>query len=290
TGEPAEVAEPAAAAPVAETEERVFADDEPAEPAATEAPSAAAEPAPPARTTAPPVRRAEPEPGLVDRVVDILTSFWGILGGVLLVVLGLLVWLAKRAAGRADDETTGVWDALDADEEIDSETRASTERLRALARDDDSAIVVVEQQRAGAARPAAAAPVDTTAETGTMPSLEDTFSSETAVNLDQSDPLAEADFHMAYGLYDQAADLINGALAVEPERTDLMAKLCEIYFVWGNRDAFVDAASRLHDQLGGETTPEWDKIVIMGRQIAAEHRLVSGASAAGATQGVDLTR
>ena len=289
TGEPAEVAEPAAAAPVAETEERVFADDEPAEPAATEAPSAAAEPAPPARTTAPPVRRAEPEPGLVDRVVDILTSFWGILGGVLLVVLGLLVWLAKRAAGRADDETTGVWDALDADEEIDSETRASTERLRALARDDDSAIVVVEQERAGAARPAAAAPVDTTAETGTMPSLEDTFSSETAVNLDQSDPLAEADFHMAYGLYDQAADLINGALAVEPERTDLMAKLCEIYFVWGNRDAFVDAASRLHDQLGGETTPEWDKIVIMGRQIAAEHRLFSGASAAGATQAVDLT-
>ena len=26
--------------------------------------------------------------------------------------------------------------------------------------------------------------------------------------LEQGDPLAEADFHMAYGLYDQAADLV----------------------------------------------------------------------------------
>ncbi|HEY6824382.1 MAG TPA: FimV/HubP family polar landmark protein, partial [Steroidobacteraceae bacterium] len=34
---------------------------------------------------------------------------------------------------------------------------------------------------------------------------DETISSETAINLDQGDPLAEADFHMAYGLYDQAA-------------------------------------------------------------------------------------
>ena len=51
---------------------------------------------------------------------------------------------------------------------------------------------------------------------GAFGSLEDTFSSETAVNLDQTDPIAEADFHMAYGLYDQAADLINGALETDP--------------------------------------------------------------------------
>ena len=54
---------------------------------------------------------------------------------------------------------------------------------------------------------------------GEFGSLEDTFSSETAVNLDQTDPIAEADFHMAYGLYDQAADLINGALESQPDDT-----------------------------------------------------------------------
>src|SRR5690606_38650652 len=71
---------------------------------------------------------------------------------------------------------------------------------------------------------------------------------------------------------------------------DLMAKLCEIYFVWGNRDSFIEASTRLHDQLGGESTPDWDKIVIMGQQIAGDHKLFSGKSAAGAAnRAVDLS-
>jgi len=126
-------------------------------------------------------------------------------------------------------------------------------------------------------------------ETGQFGSLEDTFSSETAINLDQSDPVAEADFHMAYGLYDQAADLINGALQIEPDRQDLLTKLCEIYFVWGNRDAFVDAAQRLNGAVGDGESADWDKIVIMGQQIAADHELFAGAGVAGATKAVDLS-
>ena len=98
-------------------------------------------------------------------------------------------------------------------------------------------------------------------------SLEDTFSSDAAVNLDQADPLAEADFHMAYGLYDQAADLITGALESDPGDQALMSKLCEIYFVWGNRDAFVDAATRVKQVAGDSEAGEWDKIVIMGQQM-----------------------
>ena len=120
-------------------------------------------------------------------------------------------------------------------------------------------------------------------------SLEDTFSSETAVNLDQSDPIAEADFHMAYGLYDQAADLINAALQLDSGDKALLSKLCEIYFVWGNRDEFVDAASRLNNAIGDESSAEWHKIVIMGQQIAADHVLFSGAELAGGTQEVDLS-
>jgi len=119
--------------------------------------------------------------------------------------------------------------------------------------------------------------------------MEDTFSSETAVNLDQSDPIAEADFHMAYGLYDQAADLVNGALEGDPSNLDLLTKLCEIYFVWGNRDAFVDAAGRVKQAAGADESGEWDKIVIMGQQIAADDALFAGAGVAGATKAVDLS-
>jgi hypothetical protein len=119
-------------------------------------------------------------------------------------------------------------------------------------------------------------------------SLEDTFSCETAVNLDQSDPVAEADFHMAYGLYDQAADLINGALEAEPYRLDLLAKLCEVYFVWGDRDAFVDTAARVKQLVGDDERSEWDKIVIMAQQIAADDALFADAGIGGVAEAMDL--
>ena len=60
--------------------------------------------------------------------------------------------------------------------------------------------------------------------------------------LEQGDPLAEADFHMAYGLYDQAADLVRLAIEREPTRRDLKLKLLEVFFVWGNKDQFLQTA------------------------------------------------
>ena len=88
-------------------------------------------------------------------------------------------------------------------------------------------------------------PITWATRTRTSRIADDTMSSESAVNLDQGDPLAEADFHMAYGLYDQAADLVRIALEREPDRRDLRLKLLEIYFVWGNKDAFLQTAKEL---------------------------------------------
>jgi pilus assembly protein FimV len=104
------------------------------------------------------------------------------------------------------------------------------------------------------------------------------------------DPLAEADFHMAYGLYDQAADLIRFAISREPERRDLKAKLLEVYFVWNNKDQFLQTAHALAQSREDSSPGEWEKILIMGKQIApedplfADDELVSGV----AVGGVDL--
>lgn len=242
-----------------------------------EAADAEAEPAP--RPT--PVS----EPSLVDQILGALTSIWAGIGAALIVVVGLLVWFMSR--DRDDDGDSAPWGSLDSDE-MQHDTLSSTESMAAPTADE--AFVVVEQDTGLRDMDATAevAVVDDTGETtGEFGSLEDTFSSETAVNLDQTDPIAEADFHMAYGLYDQAADLINGALESAPEDAGLMSKLCEIYFVWGNRDAFVDAAGKL--KAGGGGGAEWDKIVIMGQQIAADHELFAGAGVAGATKEVDLS-
>ena len=119
---------------------------------------------------------------------------------------------------------------------------------------------------------------------------DDTMSSESAVNLDQGDPLAEADFHMAYGLYDQAADLVRIALEREPDRRDLRLKLLEIYFVWGNKDAFLQTAKGLEATRDRAPAGEWDKILIMGRQICPDEALfaTSAGSGRGAGALVDL--
>ncbi|MDJ0711468.1 MAG: FimV/HubP family polar landmark protein [Woeseiaceae bacterium] len=242
---------------------------------------------------------APDEPGIVDQILGFLTSFWMWIVGAIVAVVGLLVWFARRGGGDDVDEMRP-WESLDDDEMASAtgvaEDLSSTESMQAPT--PDEAIVVVEQDTG--IRPlddtieseTVDEPVDLgapTGDTGEFDSLEDTFSSETAVNLDQTDPIAEADFHMAYGLYDQAADLINGALETDPSDKALMSKLCEIYFVWGNRDAFIDAASRLKGAVGDGDSAEWDKIVIMGQQIAADHALFAGAGVAGATKAVDLS-
>jgi pilus assembly protein FimV len=114
-----------------------------------------------------------------------------------------------------------------------------------------------------------------------------TISAETAVNLDQGDPLAEADFHMAYGLYDQAADLVRIAIARDPTRRDLKLKLLEVFFVWGNKEQFLHSAHELASTRAAAAPGEWEKILIMGKQLAPEDPLfaagtaVSGAAAAG---------
>ena len=248
---------------------------------------------------APATRR--PQPSLVDQVLGWVSSIYAKIGAIVLIAVGVLLWFLRRNKGDEDPEDWQPLDTGDMGADLADDDLSGTESLRAP--DRDESFVVEEQEPGfGSAEPtiespafSEEAPADQTGtfarddQTGAFGSLEDTFSSETAVNLDQSDPISEADFHMAYGLYDQAADLITGALEVEPGRQDLLSKLCEIYFVWGNRDAFIDAADRLKSTVGSGESAEWDKIVIMGQQIAGDHELFAGAGTAAATKEMDLS-
>jgi pilus assembly protein FimV len=280
-------------APVEDTADEVAAED--GLMAETDAEEAVEEDAAAAEAQTPPpivkTRRVS-EPSIMDRVTAILGSFWTKIVAALVLVAGVLLWFVRRGRG---DEAESPWETLDRDETVVSDM---TGTAAMSAPTPEEAIVVVEQD--SGIRPLDDATVEvpapefgsfgmSTGDTGQFGSLEDTFSSDSAVNLDQADPLAEADFHMAYGLYDQAAELINFALENDPGDQALMAKLCEIYFVWGNRDAFVEAATAFKGAVGEGESAEWDKIVIMGQQIAADHELFAGAEVAGATKVIDLS-
>ncbi len=118
--------------------------------------------------------------------------------------------------------------------------------------------------------------------------LERTISAEGGVELDQADVVAEADFHMAYGLYDQAAELLNRALRDAPDRRDLRLKLLEVYFIWENKSAFLREAETFRRQLPDDSDPDWNKVVIMGKQICPGEALFAGAVISGAADSVDL--
>lgn len=65
-----------------------------------------------------------------------------------------------------------------------------------------------------------------------------------------NDPLAEADIYVAYGRFNQAAELLQNALNDEPQRSDLRLKLMEVYAELGDRDGFNRQESELRD-IGG---------------------------------------
>jgi pilus assembly protein FimV len=195
-------------------------------------------------------------------------AYWWVLLGVLIAALGVVAFLRRRREqGTAEDsleEALGNRDLRKAQAE---------ERVK-------SHDIKVEEQESGdttmkLARPAilAAAPREREPAPAT---LEDTLSGEGPLSIESGDPLAEADFHMAYGLYDQAADLVQVASKREPERRDLRVKLLEIYFVWGNRDRFLELAHELAGTRDQSEPGEWDKVLIMGKQLAPEDPLFRG--------------
>jgi len=211
----------------------------------------------------------------------ITTNWWVPAAGIiaLIVLLGFAAW-RRREGGIADLNRLEATDVAD--------FRDPSAKLAGPRKGDDS--FVVEESGEHRVPDFEAAP-DRLGDTHSdIKSADDTMSSESAVNLDQGDPLAEADFHMAYGLYDQAADLVRIALEREPDRRDLRLKLLEIYFVWGNKDAFLQAAKGLEATRDRAPAGEWDKIVIMGKQICPDEPLFAASAGSGRGAGalVDL--
>jgi pilus assembly protein FimV len=247
-------------------------------------PSVDTTPAPVPESTPAPVPAIPKKPAVVPAEsvswIDWVTTNWWVPLAVIVVLIAGLVLAASRRRKNDLSEFGGATDVAD--------LRDPTAKLAALRRGDDSFVV---EESGEHRQPEFAAVPDHMADTHSdIKSADDTMSSESAVNLDQGDPLAEADFHMAYGLYDQAADLVRIALEREPDRRDLRLKLLEIYFVWGNKDAFLQTAKGLEATRDRAPAGEWDKILIMGRQICPDEALFSSSAGSGRGAGalVDL--
>ncbi len=261
-------------------------------PAPTPLPAAAENTSTPAPTTAP---APPPKPVVAKKPAPVANSggswidwleqnLWLPVAIIIALIAGLAIasWRRRQSNSGSGGEFPGL-DSTDISEFRDPSARVASSRGA-----DDSFVV----EESGEHRmPDFNEPAQHYAETtADLKAPDDTMSSESAVNLDQGDPLAEADFHMAYGLYDQAADLVRIALEREPDRRDLRLKLLEIYFVWGNKEAFLQTAKSLEATRDRAPAGEWDKIVIMGKQICPDEALFAGSAGSGRGAGalVDL--
>ena len=87
----------------------------------------------------------------------------------------------------------------------------------------------------------------------------------------RDDVIAEADVYLAYGIYQQAEDLLNRAINDNPERNDYRVKLAETYYTSKNVDAFVETASQLKERVDNEDSPEWNKVTVMGQDLCPDN-------------------
>ncbi len=197
-----------------------------AEPNATPAPAAqpAVEPkksAAPAAKPAPPVAPAPSEPDSFIKDLMGNSMLLAVIGGsaLLLLLIGLMALSRRNAMKEAELQDSLLAESLPDNlytAEVDSQVTAPAE---------DKADV-----RNDLATPRAADPIADT----------------------NSDPLAEADIYIAYGRFNQAAELLQNALNDEPQRSDLRLKLMEVYAELGNREGFAREEAELRE-IGGSS-------------------------------------
>ncbi|MDH1622378.1 peptigoglycan-binding protein LysM [Pseudomonas chengduensis] len=235
--------------PAAPVEDSAAATQQPAsepaaavEPAAPVKPAEAAKPATPAPAPAP-----APQSFIDDLLANPMTL--GLAGGgaLLLLLVGLMA-LSRRNAQKESELQDELADDLSQEQAFASDLDMPEDSFAGL--DDEP---VQTAQAAGEER--------VTAQTG--------------------DALGEADIYIAYGRFNQAAELLQNAINDEPHRADLRLKLMEVYAELGDREGFARQDNELRE-IGG-VNAEAEQLKSKYPAIAA----FAGVGAAAAAASVD---
>ena len=224
-----------------------------------------------------PAQERQKDGGFLRSLGELVSSGAFLLSAAAVLLAGLFFVFARRRMASADEATGRFGNDLRGDAPSGAGSTQPVVRRDGYMVEEGAG----ERGQAPASRPPAR---DADAETP----LERTISTEGAVELDQADLVAEADFHMAYGLYDQAAELLTRALRDSPDRRDLRLKLLEVFFIWENKASFLKEAQTYHRQMKGSPDSGWNKVLIMGKQICPGESLFAGAVTSTGDAGLDL--
>ncbi|WP_161865312.1 FimV family protein [Pseudomonas yangonensis] len=201
--------------PAAPVEDSAAATEQPAEePAAAVEPAAPAKPAEEAKPAAPAPAPAPAPQSFIDDLMASPMTLGLAGGGALLLLLVALMALSRRNAMKEAEQQDELADELSEDQAFASDLDMPQDSFAGL---DDEPVQAASEERV-------------TAQTG--------------------DALGEADIYIAYGRFNQAAELLQNAINDEPHRTDLRLKLMEVYAELGDREGFARQDNELRE-IGG---------------------------------------
>lgn len=200
----------------------------------------------------------------------------GGIGAILLLLIGLL--FIKRKKSASDEESALLEEPAEMlDEDAtpihvpSSEDIATVEEPEAM-----EETGVMEGEVAEEPFEEAEEEEDEFARTAVLSAAEVPEMAAPAATEEQDDVLNEVDVYLAYGLYDNAEELLKDSLQNTPERADYRAKLLDTYFATKNKASFIKEAEALRS-LGGAADRYWDRVQIMGFELAPENDLFAEA-------------
>jgi len=217
----------------------------------------------------------------------------GGLGGIVLLVLGLVgykKWKSKQEFVDLGESDAG--DDSDADEDstiVEGDDYVPDEPVvekQPVDEEQEEQTNVVPPDAGGlaaaVAEPAAEEQDFSATEIIPPDSLDDALAEEpeapapAAEEEQQDDTLNEVDVYLAYGLYDNAEDLLKQSLETSPGRADYRSKLLDTYFATKNIGEFVKQAEALKG-MGDAASRHWDRVQVMGYELAPDNELFTGA-------------
>lgn len=204
-------------------------------------------------------------------------------GGGLLLILALIGLIIKRRKAAAETEAPVMMDTASDDLESVADDIAAEETA-------DAEEVITESlvdEQAEEAEEAKQSDFDSDSTMILDSPVEDAVTAEEAPSAVEDeegardDVIAEADVYLAYGIYQQAEDLLNQAISDNPERDDYRVKLAETHYASKNAEAFTEVAEEIKKRAGDEDTPAWQKVMVMGQDLCADHPLFQGSMVGG---------
>ncbi|MDJ0832609.1 MAG: FimV/HubP family polar landmark protein [Gammaproteobacteria bacterium] len=207
----------------------------------------------------------------------------GGVGGVIIVILLLLFFLMRKKKSPEADEGVTLEEGDDISDDVTpllvpEEEAAEPDDMPAVAEMEAEDIGVLEEAEdldellpddaeEELAKTAIISAVD-------MPEPEAPAQAQAAE--EQDDVLNEVDVYLAYGLYDNAEELLTESIDNNPGRADYRAKMLDTHFATKNKDSFVREAEALKG-LGDAADRYWDRVQIMGFELAPENPLFADA-------------